>query len=198
MWRYDKRRDYLESDDELGPVELPSYFDRDVREAELGHASSPLYMEDPRRGHGRHRESLLDYPMPNRPADYRNRWSPPPYRPGRFIDTPFGIAQRDTLGRLRYTGSHGPHTGKGPRGYNRPDDRIREDVIDRLTEHGEIDASDIDVQVQNGEATLTGMVADRFQKRAAEDVTWDVPGVREVRNVLEVESRAGKSQSRAA
>src|SRR5262245_32238876 len=39
----------------------------------------------------------------------------------------------------------GPHAGRGPRGYRRSDDRIREDVCDRLCEHGFVDASDIEV-----------------------------------------------------
>jgi len=34
----------------------------------------------------------------------------------------------------------GPHAGRGPRGYTRSDERIREDICDRLAEHGFVDA----------------------------------------------------------
>jgi len=42
----------------------------------------------------------------------------------------------------------GPHAGRGPKGYQRSDERIREDVCDRLTEHPAIDASEIEVEVK--------------------------------------------------
>ena len=78
----------------------------------------------------------------------------------------------------------GPHAGRGPRGYTRSDERIREEVNDRLTAHGQVDATDIEVRVQNGEVTLTGFVDSRDAKRAAEDCAEDVSGVREVSNQL--------------
>lgn len=80
----------------------------------------------------------------------------------------------------------GPHAGRGPRGYQRSDERIREDVCERLTQHGEIDARDIDVRVANGEVTLQGTVHNRDDKRRAEDVAESVSGVREVQNQLRV------------
>ena len=61
----------------------------------------------------------------------------------------------------------GPYVGRGPRGYKRPDDRIREDVCERLTEHGQVDASDIEIKVDNAEVTLTGNVVSRQAKRTA-------------------------------
>ncbi len=78
----------------------------------------------------------------------------------------------------------GPYTGVGPRNYKRSDERICEDVSARLTEHGWIDASDIDVNVDNGEVTLTGTVDSRATKRLAEDIADSVPGVRDVHNRL--------------
>lgn len=78
----------------------------------------------------------------------------------------------------------GMHSGKGPQGYQRSDDRIREDVNDRLTWHGDVDASQITVKVESGEVTLEGNVADRNQKRTAEDIASDVRGVKDVHNHL--------------
>jgi len=82
----------------------------------------------------------------------------------------------------------GPHAGRGPRGYQRSDERIREEIHDRLTAHGMIDATDIECQVQNGEVTLTGFVSSRMEKRAAEDVADDIAGVKEVHNQLRLRS----------
>jgi hypothetical protein len=85
--------------------------------------------------------------------------------------------------------SPGPHVGRGPRGYQRTDDRIREDVCERLTQHGRIDASDIEVTVAQGEVTLRGRVDSRDAKRQAEAVAESVSGVRDVRNELRAASR---------
>lgn len=78
----------------------------------------------------------------------------------------------------------GEHYGKGPRNYKRSDDRIREDICDRLTHHHDIDATDIEVSVSNGEVTLSGLVDDRNAKWLAEDLVERVPGVNEVRNQI--------------
>jgi osmotically-inducible protein OsmY len=80
----------------------------------------------------------------------------------------------------------GPHAGRGPRGYTRSDERIREDVCERLCEHGFVDASDIEVRVLSGEVTLLGAVRERQEKRIAEDVAQQIPGVRDVQNQLRV------------
>jgi len=82
----------------------------------------------------------------------------------------------------------GPHAGRGPRGYQRSDDRIREELNDRLTAHGFIDATDIECQVKNGEVTLSGFVDSRETKRAAEHVAEDIPGVHDVHNNLRIRS----------
>ena len=100
----------------------------------------------------------------------------------------FGRSQDDwTLRRNRFdTGSNdsGPYYGRGPRGYQRSDDRIREDICDRLTRHGEIDATDVQIAVRSGEVTLDGMVDTRRAKRLAEDLAESVDGVRDVSNHL--------------
>lgn len=79
------------------------------------------------------------------------------------------------------------HRGKGPRNYKRPDERIREDINDRLTDEWNIDASDIEVIVEDGEVILTGYVHERFQKRRAEDVAESVSGVTNVENRIKVD-----------
>jgi osmotically-inducible protein OsmY len=78
------------------------------------------------------------------------------------------------------------YAGRGPRGYQRTDARIREDVCDYLTDDPRIDASDVEVQVNGGEVTLAGSVRTREQKRITEDVAEQITGVREVNNNLKV------------
>lgn len=78
----------------------------------------------------------------------------------------------------------GPHRGRGPKGYRRSDARILEDVSERLSEDRYLDASEIEVEVQDGEVTLKGRVADREARRRAEDLAMAVSGVRHVMNHL--------------
>jgi hypothetical protein len=80
----------------------------------------------------------------------------------------------------------GPFTGIGPQGYQRSDDRIFEEVCERLTQHGKIDATDMEVEVDNGEVYLKGKVENRQTKRLAEDTVATVPGVMDVHNQLKV------------
>ncbi|WNG41415.1 BON domain-containing protein [Archangium violaceum] len=75
--------------------------------------------------------------------------------------------------------------GKAPKAYTRSDDRIREDIYDRLM-HGWVNAEHVEVQVKNGEVTLTGLVEERRDKRVIEDIIEDVLGVKDVHNQLKV------------
>lgn len=83
------------------------------------------------------------------------------------------------------------HRGRGPKGYKRSDERIKEDVNDRLTDDYRLDASEIDVQVNNGEVVLSGTVNRREEKRRAEDLAESVSGVSNVENRLRVQSYSG-------
>lgn len=85
-----------------------------------------------------------------------------------------------------YGGTQEQYRGKGPKAYKRSDARIEEDVNDRLTDDPHIDASDIEVSVQNGDIILSGFVENRFAKRHAEDLVADASGVKNVENRLRV------------
>ena len=82
----------------------------------------------------------------------------------------------------------GQHRGKGPKGYSRSDDRIKEDINDRLSDDVFIDASEIEVTVTQGEVTLSGTVDTRSAKRRAEDIADGVSGVRNVENRIRLAS----------
>jgi len=90
----------------------------------------------------------------------------------------------------------GPHRGKGPQGYQRSDERIRELVCEALADDDMIDASQIQVAVKDGEVTLTGTVDNRRIRREAEDCVSSVSGVRDVQVQLRVrDERQKQSQS---
>ncbi len=79
------------------------------------------------------------------------------------------------------------YRGHGPAGYTRTDERIREDVSERLTDDWAVDARKIEVTVSGGEITLDGTVTSRDQKRRAEDIAENVSGVKHVQNNLRVD-----------
>ena len=98
-----------------------------------------------------------------------------------------------TLGTRHSRGPTGPHAGRGPRGYQRADERIREDVCDCLTEAADVDASDIEVTVERGLVTLSGTIDNRAAKRRAEDIAETIRGVKDVENRLRLKT-AGEGQ----
>lgn len=79
------------------------------------------------------------------------------------------------------------HRGMGPKGYKRSDERINEEVHERLTDDPWIDASNIRVEVKGGEVTLSGSVDNREAKHRAERLIEDISGVAHVQNNLRVE-----------
>ncbi len=97
--------------------------------------------------------------------------------------------RQDRLANPYWT-APGPYTGRGPHGYQRSDERIKEEINDRLYQHGRIDASDIFVDVDGGEVTLSGSVKGRREKRLAEDIADSVPGVVDVNNHLHLQKRS--------
>jgi osmotically-inducible protein OsmY len=96
------------------------------------------------------------------------------------------FGDEDARNRRRMDEREGPYRGKGPKGYTRSDERIKEDVNDRLNDDSRVDASDIEVTVTGCEVTLTGTVHSREEKRRAEDLAEAVSGVKNVENRLRV------------
>jgi osmotically-inducible protein OsmY len=81
----------------------------------------------------------------------------------------------------------GGQRGKGPKGYVRSENRIKEDVYERLTEDDKLDATNVDVQVQSDTVILSGTVQSREEKRRAEDLVERIPGVRNVENRIHID-----------
>lgn len=88
----------------------------------------------------------------------------------------------------RYLEGYG-HQGKGPKGYRRSDESIREDVCEALYRSHEVDASGIDVDVKESCVYLRGEVEDRQMKREAEAAVEHISGVDDVQNLLTLKRR---------
>jgi len=147
--------------------------------------------------------------MPNRfERDERNRGEFPggPYpRTGEFGGYYARDTHREGLGDdyARDTGWSGggshdqyarderppSYRGRGPKNWRPSDDRIRETVNELLTDHDGVDATEVEVTVENGEVTLHGTVGSRWEKRLAEDIAAHCRGVHDVHNRLKLADR---------
>lgn len=78
----------------------------------------------------------------------------------------------------------GPHRGRGPAGWSRSDERVREDVCERLADDRFLDASDLEVEVTDGEVVLKGRARGRRDLQHAAAIAAQTPGVRQVRNEI--------------
>jgi osmotically-inducible protein OsmY len=96
------------------------------------------------------------------------------------------MGDRDAGRRRRIDEIIGKYKGKGPKNCHRSEERVRDDIYNRLSDDDWLDASDIDVQVQGDEVILSGKVNSREDKRRAEDLVESISGVRHVENRIRV------------
>lgn len=89
--------------------------------------------------------------------------------------------------RRRYEEFRGAR-GRGPKGYQRSDERISEEVHQRLTDDPWLDATEVNCSVSSGEVTLSGTVESREAKHRAERIVEDLSGVKHVQNNLRIQS----------
>lgn len=68
----------------------------------------------------------------------------------------------------------------------RTDQQIKKDIVDNLFWNNSVDASDIKVEVANGTAILSGTVTNYAAKIQAVSETWDVDGVVNIENNIDV------------
>ena len=165
----------------------------------------------PYRGHG---PVAQDYPVADLyddypdarhsrrpPGRYEARQAPPahggwgPSWPGEALQEFFGFgrgrrdrrpdAHPDAYRTESYAGPN--HRGRGPRGYQRSDERIVEEICERLSDDPLIDASDITVRSDGGSVVLEGSVDSRVVKHRVEDIVDDCVGVAGIQNRLKVD-----------
>jgi osmotically-inducible protein OsmY len=115
-------------------------------------------------------------------------------RAGQRISNWFGEVaadvRSDTANRedeRRYESYRGAR-GLGPKGYKRSDERISDDVHQRLSDDAWLDASNVNVAVSGGEVTLSGTVDSREAKHRAERIVEDLSGVSHVQNNLRIQA----------
>jgi hypothetical protein len=94
-------------------------------------------------------------------------------------------------GRSFPAGKQRGFRGQGPRGYKRSDERLAEDINERLTDDDHIDASGISVAVKDGIVTLEGDVRERRMKHHIEDLVELCHGVQDIRNQITVRRNGG-------
>ncbi|NOV24825.1 BON domain-containing protein [Cupriavidus necator] len=90
-------------------------------------------------------------------------------------------------------GQHAGRRATGPKGYRRSDERVREDVCERLAMNPYIDVGEVTVEVANGVVTLDGTVSERREKYVVEEIADAVFGVTEVDNRLRVQRQQGSA-----
>ena len=188
------RRDYENRENRLGGANYDRYGDRgryEDRQYGGGHGDFSGG------GYGRSGRGERGYWRDERNRDYgsgdteeRSWWD----RTTDEVSSWFGDEDAERR-RQRDRYIQGQYRGKGPRNYSRSDERIKEDINDRLSDDPFVDASDIDVTVNSGEVTLTGTVDHRSTKRRAEDIAESVSGVKNVENRLRVTQYAGSQSS---
>ncbi|MBX3387824.1 MAG: BON domain-containing protein [Phycisphaeraceae bacterium] len=84
--------------------------------------------------------------------------------------------------------------GKAPKNYRKSDDRVRDDVSERLVDDG-YDCSEVDVNCKDGIVTLSGECCDRDTKHGMERSASDVHGVKDVDNQLRMKHRDSSEDS---
>lgn len=128
--------------------------------------------------------------------DYERRWpednseSPRYFGTGSYSEggTHFtgGYDQRGTPDEQA---GEAPYRGvfkRGPKGYQRSDERMKEDISERIMETTHIDSSDVSVNVVGGQVILEGTVPDRYTKHYLEDLADAAPGVQDIDNRIRV------------
>jgi hypothetical protein len=95
--------------------------------------------------------------------------------------------------KVYYMGDHGPFPGQAP---TRSDEDIKRDVDTALFYDEVVSSLGVKVSVNNGVVTLSGEVNSDQAKRSADQDAWQVAGVKDVKNELQV--RETPTPSRAA
>lgn len=132
------------------------------------------YSSEPRGGWRREEREEIDPPWVERGPEAR--------RAGRDARV---LVEWEDRGPLQWMGDKVREVTRprGPKGYRRSDERVEDAVCERIA-RSDVDASDVEVKVENGQVTLTGTVRSRRDKWWLEDMVDDVFGVEEVHNHL--------------
>ena len=102
----------------------------------------------------------------------------------------YGDRSLSERGGQQRPGLLGRLLGRGPKGYKRSDERLKEDISERLMQSDSIDSSEVTVEVVGGKVSLEGTVPERYMKHAIEDLVDTCVGVQDIDNRIRVVSGA--------
>lgn len=81
--------------------------------------------------------------------------------------------------------------GRGPRGYQKSDNRLYDEVCETLSDDPLVDASDISVEVDGGIVRLNGRVPNPQMILKAEEAIDGIDGISDIENHLSIASDPG-------
>jgi osmotically-inducible protein OsmY len=96
-------------------------------------------------------------------------------------------------GRGRGRGLLGKLFGRGPKGYKRSDERIKEDICEQLWRSETIDSSEVTITVKEGEVTLTGTVPERWMRHEIENIADESMGVKDIDNNIRIQRQSDET-----
>jgi osmotically-inducible protein OsmY len=101
-------------------------------------------------------------------------------------DYGYGYESTDRNRESRRPGMFQRGFKRGPKGYQRSDERLKEDISERLMQAHDVDSSEVTVNVEAGKVTLEGTVPSRYMKHYIEDLADACPGVQDIDNRIRV------------
>ncbi len=159
------------------------------------------YEQSQRFGEGGFESHTGDFGLLQR--QYENRYASTPEdrdygaNPGGAYSASAGGGYAPGRGPLAHAGASRSARPRGPKGYTRTDERIREDICERLSQplgrfgasdlvNEHLDVSDVSVQVDGAKVVLEGTVPERRMKHEIEDIVDACPGVQDIDNRITV------------
>ncbi len=91
---------------------------------------------------------------------------------------------------IRSIASRENYSGKGPKGYKRSIDKIKDEACEILARDFELDASNIEVEIKENFLFLKGFVFSRQDKKKAESLVEDISGIDDVQNQLQIKKNS--------
>lgn len=162
------------------------------------HSTSSDYGRNPRHRESDSRDSGSSF-YHNNAGNYGMENAQNAYGARNFDNERFGSSRygnsssnsfsENDLRKIEPSSQRSGYYGKGPKGWKRSDERIKEEVCEVLYRDQHIDATNIEVAVNEGVVTLGGTIESRWSKRHAEDRVEHLSGVEDVRNEIRIVRR---------
>lgn len=90
------------------------------------------------------------------------------------------------------------YAGYGPASWTRSDEFIEDDICKRLYSDSSVDATGLQIAVENGNLTLSGYVPTERQRLTAMALASSVTGVKHLNNHIDIAAPTGQAQGQQA